>query len=268
MNKNPNLFVEGLQGAGKSTLVRGLANKLPNYTVLHEGDYSPVELAWCSYVTEAQYQDILTRYQDIAGEIEKMTVTEQDHRIIRYTQILTDIPGFHKDLEQYEIYNGTLERDAFEKIILERYQKFTEDKHVFECSIFQNIITEQLLYFMMTDDEILAFYKGLKELLQDKNYRIIYLDVEDIRAEIEVIKNERSDASGNELWFPLIVRYLEATPYGKKHGLSGMDGLLTHLEQRKALEHRIINEVFPDKTIVVKAKDYDIDALIAKLIEH
>lgn len=267
MNKNPNLFIEGLQGAGKSTLVNRLAGKLPNYTVLHEGDYSPVELSWCSYVTEVQYQDILTRYQDIADEIEQMTVKEGEHRIIRYTQILTDIPGFHKDLEQYEIYNGALDRDPFEKIVLERYRNYTGDEHVFECSVFQNIITEQLLYFMMTDDEILTFYKGLKDLLHDKNYRIIYLDVEDIRSEIEVIKNERSDTNGNELWFPLIVRYIEASPYGKKHGLTGMEGLLAHLEQRKALEHRIIKEIFPERTFVVKAKDYNLDALIAKVME-
>ena len=29
---------------------------------------------------------------------------EGERFIIPYTQILTEIPGFHKDLEQYEIY--------------------------------------------------------------------------------------------------------------------------------------------------------------------
>jgi thymidylate kinase len=40
-----NYFVEGLQGSGKSTLVKRLAERLPDHKVFHEGDYSPVELA-------------------------------------------------------------------------------------------------------------------------------------------------------------------------------------------------------------------------------
>ena len=40
-----NYFIEGIQGGtGKSTLVGKLAEKLPEYRVFHEGDYSPVEL--------------------------------------------------------------------------------------------------------------------------------------------------------------------------------------------------------------------------------
>lgn len=39
------IFVEGLQGAGKSTMVNRLSQKNPEYTVYREGDYAPVELA-------------------------------------------------------------------------------------------------------------------------------------------------------------------------------------------------------------------------------
>lgn len=35
-----------------------------------------------------------------------------------------------------------------------------------------------------------------------------------------------------------------------------VEGLLTHLERRKALEHRIINEIFKEETVVVKSKNY------------
>ena len=40
-----NIFIEGIQGAGKSTLVNRLAQRLPEYSVYREGDLSPVELA-------------------------------------------------------------------------------------------------------------------------------------------------------------------------------------------------------------------------------
>ena len=54
-----NYLVEGLQGSGKSTLVGKLQEKYPGYTVYREGDYSPIELAWCALVSKEKYEEIL-----------------------------------------------------------------------------------------------------------------------------------------------------------------------------------------------------------------
>ena len=89
------------------------SEKYQDYEVFREGDYSPVELAWCAYVTEEQYAGVLSRYESLKNEIVKKTVDEGEHRVICYTQILTDVQGFHKDLEQYEIYNGNLNRETY-----------------------------------------------------------------------------------------------------------------------------------------------------------
>lgn len=254
--KRNNYFIEGLQGAGKTTLVQHLSNTLIDYKVFREGDYSPIELAWCAYVTEEQYNRILLDYPSLNAEIREKTFTEDEHKIICYTQILTDVPNFHKNLEKFEIYNGNLSAESFENVILQRFRKWNGEGQIFECSVFQNIIENQILYLMMTDDEILSFYKKLESVLADKPYKIIYLDMEDIPQGIDIIRKERSDDQGNELWFPMMVSYLEESPYGKEHSLTGLNGLLKHLEKRRALEHRIINEVFKDRTIVVKSKSY------------
>lgn len=254
--KRNNYFIEGLQGAGKTTLVQHLSNTLIDYKVFREGDYSPIELAWCAYVTEEQYNRILEDYPSLNAEIREKTFTEDEHKIICYTQILTDVPNFHKNLEKFEIYNGNLSAESFENVILQRFRKWNGEGQIFECSVFQNIIENQILYLLMTDDEILSFYKKLESVLADKPYKIIYLDMEDIPQGIDIIRKERSDDQGNELWFPMMVSYLEESPYGKEHSLTGLDGLLKHLEKRRALEHRIINEVFKDRTIVVKSKSY------------
>lgn len=258
-----NYFIEGLQGAGKSTLVQKLSEYLGDYQVFHEGDYSPVELAWCAYATEEQYRRVLNEYPSIKEEIQAKTVAEGDKRIICYTQILTDIPGFHKNLEKLEIYNGNLDRKSFEKVVFERFKKWDGEGQIFECSIFQNIIENQILYFMMGDDEIVDFYRKLKNVMNGKIYKIIYLDVDDIPAAIDVIRKERSDDQGNELWFPMMVRYLEESPLGKARALKGLEGLLTHLEKRKALEHRIIDEVFRENVVVLKAKGYEWEKLFS-----
>ncbi|MDE5867303.1 MAG: hypothetical protein K2H31_12020, partial [Lachnospiraceae bacterium] len=74
---------------------------------------------------------------------------------------------------------------------------------------------------------------------------------------------ERSDDNGNELWFPLMIRYLEESPYGKEHMLPGLEELIAHLERRKALELRIIGEIFKEKSVVVKAKGYTMEDVAA-----
>ena len=183
-----NYFIEGLQGAGKSTLIQKLSAHLPEHTVFREGDYSPVELAWCTYTTEAQYQNVLAQYPSLAEEIRAKTVTEGQHRIICYTQILTDVPDFHRNLEKLEIYNGNLDRESFEAVVLERFGRWNGEGQIFECSIFQNIIENQILYLGMKDEEILDFYRRLEKILHGRPYRILYLDVEDIAGAIGVIR--------------------------------------------------------------------------------
>ena len=224
-----------------------------------------MELAWCTYTTEAQYQNVLEQYPSLAEEIRAKTVTEGQHRIICYTQILTDVPDFHRNLEKLEIYNGNLDRESFEAVVLERFGRWNGEGQIFECSIFQNIIENQILYLGMKDEEILDFYRRLEKILHGRSYRILYLDVEDIAGAIGVIRKERSDDAGNELWFPMMLRYLEESPHGKVCGLSGLAGLVEHLEHRRNLERRIIDEIFRERTVRLRAKEYRFDEVAVLL---
>ena len=252
-----NYFVEGLQGSGKSTMVQKLSEKYNEYKVYHEGDYSPVELAWCSYVSIDKYNEILEKYSDIRQMIEDKSVEEDSKKVISYTQILTDIPGFHKDLEQYEIYNGRIEYDEFKKIVLGRFKRWNGNDSIFECSLFQNIIEDMILFRTMSDEEIIEFYKEAAEVLRDKQFKIVYLKADDVAANLNVIRKERSDDEGNELWFPLMMGYFDNCPYAKKYGVSGEVELIKHFEHRQELEIRICKEVFPDNYSVLKSKGYD-----------
>ena len=245
-------FVEGIQGAGKTTMVAKLAKENPSYNVYREGDYCPVELAWCAFLEEEQYRQVLEKYKDIADLIREKTIQEDDKKVVMYTRILTDIPGFHKDLERYEIYNGNKNREEFQDIVLKRFSDWNGQNSIFECALFQNIIENMILFLDMSDDEIVTFYRKVKECLSDKDYEIVYLQVNDVKEAEEIIRKERSDDQGNELWFPMMVAYLENSPHGIKHELKGMEGLVTHLEHRVALELRILQEVFPDNHMLVE----------------
>lgn len=251
-----NYFVEGLQGSGKSTLVKKISEKHPEYLAVHEGDYSPVELAWCAYLSKDEYEAILDKYNTIRQEIQEKSHKEKDHMIICYTQIITDIPGFHKDLENHEIYNSRLSPEAFRKVILERFSKWNTNGNIFECSLFQNIVEDMILFQNAPDQAIIDFYREIREMLSGKDYRILYLLTENIPSSISIIRKERSDEQGNELWFPMMLGYFDESPYAKKNRLSGEKAMLSHFKHRQELEISICRKVFPDRFTLLKSKNY------------
>ena len=256
-----NFFIEGLQGSGKSTLVQKLADKYKDHIVFREGDYSPVELAWCTWMSNDAYEKALKKYPSLKEEMNEKTVTEGSHRVMCYTKILTDIPGFHKDMEQYEIYNGRTPWDQFKEIVLNRFKAWKGSNQIFECSIFQNIIEDMILFRVMSDDEIVRFYREIREALEGKEYRILYLASDQIEQNIDIIRRERSDENGNELWFPLMMNYYDNCPFAKVNNLAGPNELMKHLHHRQDLEIRLCKEIFETEAIILKSKNVDVSSL-------
>ena len=251
-----NYFVEGLQGSGKSTLVRKLADTAPGYTAVREGEYAPVELSWCAYLDDDQYRRIVEKYPDLRAQIEEKTYPEGDKRIVCYTKVATDDRAFYQDLEQYEIYNGRIPFDAFRSIVLGRYREWHSDRMIFECSLFQNTVEDMILFRQLSDEEILSFYRQVHDALDGKEYRVIYLRAEDIRGNLQTIRKERSDAQGNELWFPMMLGFFNECPYARARGLRGEEDLIRHFMHRQDLELRLCREVFPDRSIITESKNY------------
>ena len=251
-----NYFVEGLQGSGKTTLAGKLAKKHPDHRALAEGDYSPVELSWCAYMTRAEHQKVLEAFPFLRDDIQHSSHAEGDHVVVCYTKVRTDCQDFYRTLEGYEIYNNRVSLDDFKRIILTRYRNWQEDGLIVECSLFQNIVEDLILFQCKSDTEILEFYRGLRETLAKREYRILYLQAADIRGNLDAIRKERSDDQGNEMWYPLMQGYFDNSPYARNRGLSGLDALLAHFEHRQKLELQICREIFPDKVTLLPSKNY------------
>ncbi len=260
-----NIFIEGIQGTGKTTLLRSFEKRLPNYKAFYEGKLSPVELAWCSYFDVEEYVEVCKKYTEITQEIEQYTLTEDNKKILAYTKIVTDYEGFHRHLEEFSIYHGNKCFEEFKSIILRRYSNLESTGNIFESSFFQYSITTMMLFYEMSDDKIIDFYKEVFDVLKDKNFILIYINTNSVEDTIYKIKVERVDWHCNEVWFPPLLRYIESSPRGISEGYVGLYGVLKHLKHRKQLEMRVINEVIKDFAIVVNSEEFDIDTLIKSI---
>ena len=260
-----NIFVEGIQGMGKSTLVNKLAYAIPDLKVCREGDFSPVDLAWCTWMTKEQYENVLEKYAPIQDEIVKKTVIDRTHYVTSYTQIITDIPNFHKDLEQYEVYNGRIFLEELKEIIFSRYGKFRESGYLFECAFFQNIMEDLILYHMLSDDEILDFYRELYSLVEKEKFLMFYLYSENIEDAIRTIRKERSDHFGNEMWYNLMIQYLMHSPLGEREGYCTFEDLILHLKHRQSLELRVIREVIGENAVLLKSKEWKLEEIKGRM---
>ena len=253
-----NYFVEGLQGSGKSTLVRKLSVKYPDCTALMEGDYSPVELAWCARMSETQYLEVLEQWNDLQDQIRSKTHEEGNYRIVCYTQVKSEDPEFYHQLENYEIYNGRTTFEEYKDIVLTRYRNWQGDNNIFECSLLQNAVEDMILFRDLSDDAILEFYKEVRSALEGKEYRIYYIESPDIRENLNAVRKERVDKDGKEIWFNMLMEFFINSPYAKKRSLNQYEDLLMHLRHRQALELQICREIFDEKVTVIQSKAYEL----------
>ena len=260
-----NIFVEGIQGAGKSTLVNGICEAVPGIKVCREGDYSPVELAWCARMTEVEYEEVLRKYPTLREDIIEHTVRENGYCIVMYTQIRTEQREFYEELEAYEIYNGRKPLSKIKEVVFRRYESFRENGYLFECAFFQNLVEDMILYHLMSDEEIMAFYRELYEKVDKEQFLLVYLYSENIPENIQIVRKERCDEEGREAWFQMMMEYFVNSPYGKKNGCSTAEDLIAHLKHRQQLELAIIREILGEKAVILPSKGYDVGEIV-KLI--
>ena len=254
-----NIFIEGIPGSGKSTLMGNLQKNMPGYQFYYEGDISPVELAWCSYMTESQYKKAIEDWPQLEKEIEANSKREGSRCIVSYTRIRTDHRDFYQYMEKYEIYGGRRDIGEFRQIILERFHSFKGTGNVFECAFFQNIIEELMLFAQYSDEQILDFYRQLLSKIALGNFLVIRLLSEDIDKSILQIKKERVNEQGEEVWYSLMMNYLIQSPYGKSHHYESFDDMLKHFNRRIAIENRISNELLHNRYIDIPNKNYDLN---------
>ncbi len=117
---------------------------------------------------------------------------------------------------------------------------------------------DMILFQNASDEEIIRFYREVRQALRGQAYHILYLQSEDIAGNLAVIRKERSDDQGHEVWFPMMCRFFDESPYARAHGLAGEKDLMEHFGHRQELELRLCREVFPGHFTVLQSKNYSL----------
>ncbi|TCL53742.1 hypothetical protein EDD76_1261 [Kineothrix alysoides] len=68
-----------------------------------------------------------------------------------------------------------------------------------------------------------------------------------------------------ELWYPLVMRYLNDSPNGKKFEFVDISDMVAHFKIRMDLELKIIKGIMGGYSMILPAKTYDIEDVINKM---
>lgn len=113
-----------------------------------------------------------------------------------------------------------------------------------------------MLYYQLSDEEILEFYRELFEVTDTEHFLLVYLESGNVEENLMQIRQERVDAQGNEMWYPLMMSYLKESPLGQTLGYQDFVDLVSHLEHRQRLELRICREILGEHAMILPARKW------------
>lgn len=270
--KSKLILVEGIPGSGKSTFAeriaayytgRGLTADL--YT---EGRYHPADLAWNAYIPAEDLDRVLAPFRSFRDEIEANTRREDGFAILSYTQVPSGTPAFFKAMEEHEIYDGRIPFSRFREILSKRWYSFGKEAAeknavtVFECAFLQNQVNELMLIRLADIETMKRYFQELLLTVLPLSPVLVYLAQSDVKETVARAAAQR--VSGDNSWIDGFICYMENTPYGKKHGIRGFDGVIRVLEERQKAELEIIRSL-PVPGIVLENTCYDWEALWEEL---
>lgn len=143
------------------------------------------------------------------------------------------------DYRHYDFPDFETERNA----ILAKWRSFVgnaapDTLYVFNCIYLQNPMCETMMRFGMEEDASQKYIQEITEIIRPLHPIVLYIDEPDVQSVIDSVRDERGPD-----WLNAVIDYHVLQGYGKRHNLSGYAGYIRCLEERRARELRILQEL-------------------------
>ncbi len=148
-------------------------------------------------------------------------------------------PNHPADYDDYGFPDFETER----RLILDKWRSFVrhagrETVYVFNCIFLQNPMCETMMRFDMDVEASRAYIAQIAEIIRPMDPVILYLSLPEVRAPIDRVLCERGEG-----WQNAVIGYHTEQGYGKARGLTGYDGYIACLEERKKRELDILGSL-------------------------
>ncbi len=272
---NKLIIIEGIPGSGKTTFAHKTAQYLHQrgdvVNLYPEGPGHPADLGWSACVPIAQYDELLERYAALGDDVIRNTSTEGEYAVVAYNCVKDAPDGFYAEMEAMEVYDNRAPDELFYGLHQRRWRTFGEravvanERNVFEHALLQNPVNELVLWRDADDAAVIAYCNRLIGSVEQLAPVVIYLSQPNAEETIMRVARERVSSDGDK-WIDFCISYVENTPYGKRHGLSGIDGFMHFIHVRKRLELEIMHQL-PVSHVVIENPDYDWDGVWSNITQ-
>jgi hypothetical protein len=241
------IMFEGIPGSGKSTIAKRvyeyLCGKGMRVSLYSEGSDNPLDLTWHSYMTNNDFDRLISEFPEHRDIIRRNTICEDRYVLIPYKRFgcMLEYNEIFEILKSNEIcYTSkpVVSIEAFTEIFRMRWKQYaqrnasTDEIAVFESVLFQHQIHDLLRLYNPTREAIIHHLNILIKEITALNPVILYLTQSNVR---ETLLRK---------W--------------KERGKEGSDNEIHFWEHRKQIEFDAMSKL-PAKIYVIDNSDYDWD---------
>lgn len=241
--------IEGMPGAGKSAVARFVEDHLTdsgaNMSFFEENALNhPAEYALHAFMKNEQIEALLPGEQ---RQLYLEGIVGLTGLVIPLTKVSVNLFG---KIIPYKIYDN-LDWESEKPVMLDKWQSFGKKAllrsrlYLFNSGILQNPINEMMMRFDFGYSVMWEYFFNIYRSIAAMHPVFIYIKCTDIRARIDEEARKR-----NSSWLNNMVDYHTSQGYGKRNGMTGVEGYVDCLEARQRIELKILNELPVEKLIL------------------